>query len=319
MSKSGRLTEYKFIMTGAAGFLGRHLAKNLIVEGAAGVGIDICKCPEYLENSGMFRYIQGDFGNYEDEALEYLTSFKRGKIVFYHMAGLANAEKCNESPEIAFDLNVRLIFQALEFCRRNNIGKIIFPSTGLVYKMDDGKAVDEKVPAAARDMYTLTKLAAESLLQAYSNSYKLCGLTVRLSNVYGPGLSSDTVLGTVLRQVIGGGGVRVNDLAPVRDFIHIDDVTEGIIKLSYAIDGPGYTIVNLSTGTGSSIKDAVEIACRIASLPLEMIIPAKCSNPSKIVLNNELLRKITGWKPRYNLEEGLFQTIQFIMKEQIYT
>src|SRR5207248_2697865 len=139
------------------------------------------------------------------------------------------------------------------------------------------------VPAAETDppcptsFYAATKLAAEALLQGYACDFDVAVDVVRLGNVYGFGAPSDTVPSILLRQAVQGEPLRVKTLRPIRDFIYVRDVAEGMVRLAQSPssispqpgfrftkpggESGGYRLFNLSSGRPTSIG---KLACVIA-------------------------------------------------------
>ena len=316
--KTGNLSEYKILVTGASGFLGRQLVKTLLANRASVVGIDCNPLPESYDRAiknKSFRFVLGNFRDKADEALSQFISFKKKKGAVFHMAGMAHTGECRKNPIRAFESNVSLTVQVLDFCEKNNIKRFVFPSTGLVYSNQLGRPANEEDVPIAQNIYSAAKLSAELMIQGYANSFELNCIIARLSNVYDSGVHSDTVVGTILKQLKQGEKIIVHNLAPVRDFIYIDDVIEGLIRLFISLDKPGCHIVNLSTGIGSSIQELAETACRIASISVNIAQSKneQTSLKSMLVLNNSLLIKITGWRPKYTLSEGL----RLILKDHV--
>ena len=298
------------MVTGASGFLGRRLVKTLLNNNAFVIGIDYRDNPQKkiddITNSNAFKFISGSFGESLDEELSELISEDRKKSAIFHMAGMANVRECEKDPAKAFQTNVGLTVQVLDFCLRNKIEKFIFPSTGLVYGDSLRRPACEEDSTYPINIYTATKLSAEAMIKGFAKNFGLCCSIVRLSNVYGPGISSDTVMGTILAQAKTGGTIEVRDLTPVRDYIYIDDAMEGLVH-TLVIDNPGYTVINLSTGIGLSVRDLAETVCRITSIPVDRIHSNGIikNTESVLVLDNSYIYKITGWKPKYTPVEGL--------------
>ena len=314
MSKTGNLCKYTLLVTGAYGFLGSHLVRSLLERGATVIGISRHRnVPDRLSkfaNHHAFRMVFGEFSDSTHDKLSQILLENKKKLALFHMAGLAHAEECRKYPEKAFSSNVNLTFQVLEFCRNHNVPQFVYPSTGLVYGDLLGRPAHEGDPTNPQNIYTATKLSAESVIGGYAESYRLSCIVARLGNVYGSGSNSDTVVSIIAKQVRDKGNIRLQDLTTVRDFIYIQDVVDGLLTLLTALEGPGCHIVNLSTGIGSSIRQLAEIACRIASIPEENIesrAKAGQAGPvrSSLVLDNSLLHKTTGWKPNVGLTEGL--------------
>jgi len=316
ISKTGSLNGYGILVTGASGFLGSRLVKALLDNGAFVVGVDYNKqFTEYFAEviqHNSFRFIHGDFPEKSDEALSEILSEKRGKTAVFHMAGIAHAGECEENPVKAFETHILLTFQVLEFCRQNKIGKFIFPSTGLVYGDYHRQPVTEETSPSPQNIYAALKLSAEAIITGHSKSFKITCFIARLGNVYGPGSNQDTVVSTIIKKIKNGERIVVRDLIPIRDFIYIDDVIEGLIRLFVSTDKHECYIVNLSTGIGTSVLNLAKIASRIGSVPINEVQPQGNSEPSNstLILDNSLLKKFTGWKPRYTLSEGLSLTLK---------
>ena len=314
--KIGSLSEYSILVTGACGFLGSRLIQALLKKEALVVGVDSSsEAPEYFNEFTKklpFHFIHGSFEKKSEEVLSILKAEKRRKTVVFHMAGLAHAGECDKDPVKAFESNVLLTFQVLEFCRQIKIGKFIFPSTGHVYGNHQKDPVIEEKSSSPQNFYAATKLSAEALIRGYSKRFGLSCIIARLSNTYGPGSNQVTVVSTIINQIRRDGKILVHDLTPVRDFIYIDDVIEGLVRLFVSIDRNECSIVNLSTGIGTSVLDLAKMASRIASVTIDEVQAHNDSKPSNstLILNNSLLSKITGWKPKYTLPEGLLLTLK---------
>jgi nucleoside-diphosphate-sugar epimerase len=310
MLKSSSLHSYKILVTGACGFLGRRLVEILLDKGTSVVGVDSCNSSSNpfagIPQHASFHFIHGGFQERRDEIVSELG--RKGKLAVFHMAGFVNVEECKQNPVKAFESNVMLTFQVLEFCKRNGVNRFVFPSTGLVYGDYLKRPATEKDVTFPQNIYVATKLSAEAGVQGYSETFGLTSVIARLGNVYGPNSHPDTVVGTLIRQIKKGKKLVFRNLSAIRDFIYIDDVIEGLVRLLYSAEEvPGCYVVNLSTGVGSSVKKLLETACRVHSIPFDRIQFWKNSRPqgSRLILDNHLLVKMTGWKPRYTLAEGL--------------
>lgn len=315
-SKIDNLSEYKVLVTGACGFIGKRLVPALLDKGASVIGIDYGSNFFESVNKNIqqksFYFISGGFNEKADDLSSQLIKTEKKKSVLIHLAGLAHAGECEKNPAKAFENNVSLTFQTLEFCRKNGISKYIFPSTGLVYGNCLNHAAIEDEPVTAGNVYTATKLAAETLIQGYANSFGLSCMIGRFGNIYGPGSHQDTVIGAVVNQVKKKGEIKVRDLTAVRDFIYIDDAVSGIINLLDYMNEPGSEIFNISTGVGVSVKTVAEIICSIAGIKSDNIPAQRNVNipASSLVLDNTKISEITGWKPKYSLTEGLKLTLE---------
>ena len=306
------------LITGASGFLGRQLSAALIRLGAEVLGID--QNPSPFNESGSenkpeaYRHIQAEFNTATVEAERFFKNSPTSKRTVFHLAGLADAGYCRDHPDLAFEANIKLTFDVLEFCRRIGDLTLVFPSTGLVY----GDALDcpasEDDPVFSTSVYAAMKLAAETLICSYAANFSCSSIIARLSNVYGPGMSEKTVVGKILAQAERGEPIQVMDEAPVRDFIFSHDVVEALIRLSLLKLNNSALTVNVSTGTGVSIASIVAEAAKLFSAPkVDSQHPKNISeSPSRLVLSNEKIKRLTGWAPPTRLVEGLQKSMNYM-------
>ncbi len=302
------------VVSGAAGFLGRCIVKNLLGRGTEVLGIDpkpfdAGEIP--YEDAGHYRHEVSDLEDASGAACRFLMEVPRLRRTFYHIAGISDASLCKEDPLLAFQANVTLTVKALQCCREAGGAVFVFPSSGLVYGDALQGSANEDDAVTCSSVYGATKLAAESLVGAYASNYACPAIIARLSNVYGPGSGDRTVIGRILGQARARSPLRVFDERPMRDFIFSEDAAEGLVRLaSAAIDGKCFTI-NLSTATAVSIGEVVETAAQLTNSsrlsPEQGNLPG--GSPSRLVLSNRRLKELTGWTPQTTLTEGLQKSL----------
>ena len=309
---AGNFKKNRVVITGATGFIGRPLMDRFLEKEIPVLGIDResrsdLENNNIKKNKGTGRLISADITDVDSEICEHLTAVGPEHRVIFHLAGIADAAKCAENPELAFKLNVALPFFLLELCRNMGGALFVFPSTGLVYGDQLGRPATEKDPVQSASVYTATKLAAEQLICAYAKTNACRAVVVRPSNIYGPDASEQTIIGRLIGQAKENRPLKVDYLEPVRDFIYIADVVASLIRLVDTLGKQPHVCVNVSTGVGSDIFTVLQSARRILyqEKPVGKQPAPEKKNVSSLVLSNKKLNELTGWTPQTTLYEGL--------------
>jgi len=309
--KATEASRWRVLVTGAGGFLGRRLVPEMARLGILVVATGR-QIPKEVEAAAEI-VIRGNLGSPRvlTKALKALVGRGepgqfRGVI---HLAGLSDAELARADPLTAFEENVVRTYELLEACRGSKVRRFLFPSTGLVYGKRCRKLFTEDSPPRPGSFYAATKLAAETLIQGYAEDYGFSCDIVRLSNIYGPGSPDNTVFGQILRRIRARKEVRLRSLSPVRDFIYVDDVVTGFIRLLQTGGEQGYRVVNLSSGVGTAIGKLARTALIAAGHNHRDRMSSFGRTEDVVILSNERLETITGWKPSRTLIEGLRKSI----------
>jgi len=235
-----------------------------------------------------------------------------GATTVFHLAARTVVEDSFRDPGAHFRTNTLGTLALLEACRRRGTRKVVFTSTGLVYGHPREIPVPETHPTFPVSPYAASKLAAEAALQAYASAFGMSVEIARMSNLYGTD-HPETVVGRALAAACRGEDIVVRELGTVRDFLHVDDAVEGLIRLAQAGGEPGCRVVNLSTGRGTSIGELLETLLRVVAEGGGPVLRSRAEDAGapdavpEIVLANAALQARTGWVPAVNLETGLRQ------------
>lgn len=292
------LCSFGIVITGASGFLGRRIAHIAQKKGA-----DIC-CITHTPTEGLQSKLH--------TASDFLQAYDEKKRIFIHLAGIADAKKCEQNPTLAQTINVNLLDYVIQEVEAIQGCVLVFPSTGYVYANTSPKsALTENDDCNPKSIYACGKYNAEQKIFASKN---LCGAVIaRLSNVYGPHGGENTVIGRIVMQSRLKKALCVHDESPIRDFIFVDNVAEALLRLALLARGEKL-LVNVSTGIGSSISDVLHIVANITGLarkPQELH-----PHGGRLVLNNDLLCALTKWYPSVSLEQGLNIILQSEIKNE---
>ncbi len=245
-------------------------------------------------------------------------AFNRCTLVF-HLAVRNQSRESIQTSEPYFHVNTLGTIRVMEACRRLGVRCVVYPSTGLVYGIPQQLPVMENHPVAPVSLYAASKLAGEFAVRIYAENFGMACCIARLGNVYGPGASPNSVIGRMLCAVSQGRPIRLWNLTPVRDFIYVEDAVEGLIRLAaISATKAGCLIANLSTGQGVDIRTVADTLTRVAAngrQPIEVEVQKEEeSDPvSRLVLDNTLLREVTGWEPQIPLQTGLRLTLRNLL------
>ena len=295
------------IVTGAQGFIGRYVTKELCERGHEVVTVVRSGGDASVGSTS----IVADWldGSATERILRHLEGRPRRDLALVHLAAVADPEILHTRPGAGFRSNVALTLQVLEFARRVSC-RVLLASTGVLYDKS-ATPKTELDPVRARSLYGALKLASEALMQGYASEFGLTCDIVRLSNVYGSESRALTVVGRILECVRQGADIRVRDVRSVRDFLHVTDAASGFVAVLETHRESGCEVFNLSTGIGSSVGRVADIAASAAGTTVHRE-PAGIESASvdQLILANEKIRSTTGWAPQITIEDGVFEGVR---------
>lgn len=295
------------LVTGGTGFVGWHLTQALANKGASVVIIARSTKPLQLSSGNNVTFIKADITRPLNVDLD------RINFVF-HLAAVTNLAYCKEHHEVAFRINSHGTRNVLEFSESVEAERFVYVSTLGIYGTPRYFPVDEQHPACPMEPYAQSKLEAEKNALEFISHHGMKISVARVFNVYGPNQNSDMVLPAIILQSLKKDVIDLENLDTTRDFIYIDDVVDGLIKV--ALLGKDREIYNLGTGVETSIGQLVN---EVASL-LEREI--KVNQKSEKVLrvprsqaDVSKAEKHLGWVPKVSLRDGLRRIITFYRDE----
>lgn len=299
-----------YLIIGGAGFIGSHLADELIKIGGRVVIVDNLSTgkKENVNQKAVF---------YKIDILNPKLSdiFKKEKPqIAFHYAAQIDVRKSVEDPIKDAKINVLGSLNILENCRKYKVKKIIFASTGgAIYGEADIIPTPETYSEFPLSPYGIAKLAIEKYLNYYFKNFNLSYTALRLGNVYGPRQNSKGEAGVIAifcdKIFTGKQPIIYGDGKQTRDFVYVDDViTANILSLKKNKIG----VFNIGTGIENDIntiflmlKKLTNSSCR------EIHGVAKSGEQKRSCLDYSKAKKEFGWCPKYNLDEGLKETVEW--------
>lgn len=254
--------------------------------------------------------VEGDIG---DVAL--LARLVADATAVVHLAGSPSVAASFVDPVEYARTHVVGTAAVLTACR-DAVARLVYVSSAEVYGQPAAGVgmVAETAPAAPRSPYGACKVGAEAMIAALAPATGLEAIVLRPFSVYGPGARRDGVLPTVLWQALHAEAVEVADLAPVRDYVFVDDVADALLRATRCPLPPGPPVTcNLASGKGVSVGDLAALALAVVgrSVPVRQ---ARADRPatasvSRLVGDTRRAGQVLGWEATTPLEEGLRRTV----------
>ena len=308
------------LVTGADGFIGSHLTEMLLEKG---YNVKAFTFYNSFNRWGWLDALPKDklseidilSGDIRDPN-GVRKSMKDIDMVF-HLAALIAIPFSYHSPDSYVDTNIKGTLNVLQAARELNTGKIMITSTSEVYGTAQYVPIDEQHPFQGQSPYSATKIGADRLAESFYRSFQLPIAIVRPFNTYGPRQSARAVIPTIITQLLAGNKeIKMGTLTPTRDFNYVKDTAEGFISIAESDRTVGEEI-NIASQKEISIGDLAKEIIKQINPKAELICDEQRLRPEKSEVNrllgsNEKIKRLTNWRPRHTLEQGLKETIEWI-------
>jgi len=293
----------KALITGGCGFIGSHLADELVKLNFEVVVVDNLSTGR-LENISQlisnpnFTFHQIDIINFDD-----ILNVFEGVDWVFHLAALADIVPSIENPNAYYNSNVNGTFNVLEACRKKNIKKIVYTASSSCYGLPDEFPTKETAEIRPQYPYALTKNLGEQLVMHWCQLYKLPAVSLRFFNVYGPRARTSgtygAVFGVFLAQKLANKPYTVvGDGQQTRDFTYVTDIISALyVAAKSNITGEA---INIGSNNTYSINQLVNL------LEGEVInIPKRPGEPDCTWADITKAKKLLNWIPNVGFEEGV--------------
>jgi len=309
----------KVLVTGGAGYIGSVLVDRLIIEGHQVNVIDDLSngFAENIHKDAVF--IEGSIldNNILNQALD-------GVEAVFHLAAKIRVEEGESKPDLYKNVNVAGTLNLLKICKEKGIKKFVFASTAAVYGDPEDYPVTEESKESPVNVYGQTKLEIDKYLAKNAASLEISTISFRFFNVGGALKNSDGkwlrikhqgathLIPSILHSseakplLINGNDWPTSDGTPVRDFVHVTDLVNALVKSLTHLDKPGNTIINIGTATGSTVLEVVAIAESALGRKINYKFAERRAGDSfALVTSNQAAKEILGWVPIKSLSDIL--------------
>ncbi|QOV67310.1 NAD-dependent epimerase [Citrobacter sp. BDA59-3] len=326
----------KFLVTGAAGFIGFHTIKRLLEAGHAVVGIDnlndyydvnLKQTRLNLLQSPLFSFRKIDIAH-QHPMSQLFAEEKFDRVI--HLAAQAGVRYSLENPYVYAEANLIGHLNVLEGCRHNKVQHLLYASSSSVY------GLNRKMPFSTEDsvdhpvsLYAATKKANELMSHTYSHLYGLPTTGLRFFTVYGPWGRPDMALFKFTKAMLEGKSIDVYNYGKMkRDFTYVDDIVEAIIRMQDVIPqaDPNWTVESGSPATSSAPyhiynignSSPVELMDYITALEEALgieaqknMMPIQAGDVLETSADTQPLYDTIGFKPQTSVKEGVKKFVEW--------
>jgi UDP-glucose 4-epimerase len=303
----------RFLITGAAGFIGSALANRLAAEGHSVLGMDDLSTGDPKKLSEQVKFIRGDVNDRTG-----LWRLLQEVDCVYHLAARVIVPESVLYPREYNNVNVGGTVTLMEAMRDVGVRRVVLGSSGTVYGNQPVQPVSESAVPNPRSPYAVSKLAAEYYVKSIGSLWGIETVCLRIFNAYGPGQHLPAVHPPVipgfLNQAWQNGTLVVHgDGNQTRDFVYIDDVVDGLVAAATARD-VDQTIINIGSGAEISINELAHEVLEITGGNPEMITnPRNEGGLSRLCADITLAHEKLGYEPMTPLADGLKRTLEYIL------
>ena len=331
----------KVLITGVAGFIGFHLAKECLAKGFSVTGIDSIN--DYYDpdlkharlkelenfsktNQEDFNFLKGDISDkrFIDQCFE--ENFER----VFNLAAQAGVRKSLEDPDSYIQANIVGFLNILEGCRHSNVDHLIYASTSSVYGLNSQLPFSEsEVADHPIQIYAATKRSNELMAHSYSHLFNLPTTGLRFFTVYGPWGRPDMALFLFTKNILENKKIDVfNEGNHTRDFTYVDDIVNGILLASEnqplndnnwndlkpdpSSSSAPFRVLNIGNGQKVELKDYIRaIETELGKEAKFNYLPMQAGDVPDSLADLRKIKSISGYQPKVSYKEGVKKFIDW--------
>lgn len=312
----------RIFITGATGFVGAHITKHLIEQGAnVTVLIKRCDSSSYFSICGLDKKVNIYYGDISDGTLIEQIIVEQKIEVIFHLAAVALQDLAYKMPKVTFQVNIVGTYNVLDAARlhTDTVEAVLVASSDKVYGDSDVLPYNENMVLQGSNPYDVSKVCQDMLARSFYHSYGLPVVVGRFGNIYGPGDNNFNRLvpGTIQKLENGESPLLRYPANGIfkRDFLYIKDIVNAYMYMLNNINKEGVVgnAFNFGTGIATDIETVVN---KIKSI-------MKCEDITSVVQKSDVSEILVqqldatkaferlGWKAEYSLDKGLEETIDW--------
>jgi dTDP-glucose 4,6-dehydratase len=316
----------KILLTGAGGFIGSHLAEELVRRNfavRAFVHYNSMGSHGWLDSSPpeIRKELDVFAGNVCDP--NGVRTAMKGCDAVLHLAALIAIPYSYHSPDTYVETNIRGTLNVLQAARDLGVEHLVHTSTSEVYGTAQSVPITEDHRLQGQSPYSATKIGADQLALSFERSFGTPVTVVRPFNTYGPRQSARAVIPTIITQIAAGAPrIKLGSIHPTRDFNYVGDTVGGFLAALDTKAGIG-EVINIGSAFEISIGDTARMIAELMGVTIEIeqddvrVRPER-SEVDRLWASNAKAQKLLGWSPRFagvdGLRQGLEQTIGWFTK-----
>ncbi len=306
-----------FLVTGAAGFIGSALAKELVGHGNTVVTIDNLSTGIRENIPAGVIFIEGDA--FDPAVIKQLEQWKFEAV--FHLAGQSGGVTCWDDPIYDLKSNVNSTLLLLEYCRKTECKTFVYASSMSVYGDENPCPVRENDEIKPKSFYAVGKNASEHYMRIYAAEFGIKCTALRLNNTYGPGQSLNFLRQGMVRIFVSM-AVRdrfitiMGDKNRYRDFVYIDDVVRAFLMAANGREKERYNVYTIATNRKTTCGQLVQMIVDLVPYAVEYEYKGTTQGDQfGIFCSYEKIYNALGWKPEVVLEDGLKTMVEWALQE----
>ena len=301
----------KYLITGGAGFIGSHIARALLEQGADVRVLDNFSSGKRENLTGLdVELLEGDL---RDASV--VTRAVQGVEVIFHEAAFVSVPESMEKPQECLDVNVTGTSMLFEAARKAGVGRVVIASSAAVYGDSDAMPLVENTPLKQLSPYAVSKRIDEMYAELFTNQFGLEVAALRYFNVYGPRQRPDSMYAAAvpifIRRMLDNKPITVyGDGGQTRDLINVRDVVQANLLASQHPAAPGQ-IFNVCTGVETRILDLLDILYEIfPNAPKHVHAETRAGDIYRSIGTPRKIKDTLGFDPKVTLAEGLKEAVE---------